>query len=182
MLKKKHFIAPALAVPFALLMTGCSTSDLFVDKLDESTVRTADSSEKAVADGMVPEWIPAGGTNLQLVQRNTGSERIFVMDYDGKLENAKCFGIETEGKPTDAELAKAYGSDLRTKDAKPEEISKTRTLEADWWPADGLERTTDLCGRFWVHQNDGKLYYFGADSQKQVDGIEAERKAAENKK
>ena len=53
MFKKKYLSAGALALPFALLLTGCSASDILVDKYDESTTRTAETSAQAVADGVV---------------------------------------------------------------------------------------------------------------------------------
>lgn len=179
MLKKKYIAAGALTVPFALLLSGCSVNDLLADKHDESTTRSADSSSEAVAEGLLPQWVPEGGTNIELVQRNTGSERIFVMDYNGKVDSVQCTALSTVGKPTDAELAKAYASDTRTKNIEPKEISKTRTLEADWWPEDAQASTTDLCGRFWIHQKDGKLYAFAPDLVSQVQAVEKER-AAEN--
>ncbi|PJJ45296.1 hypothetical protein ATK23_2559 [Glutamicibacter mysorens] len=175
MLKKKYLFAGALALPFALLLTGCSVSDILVDKYDESTTRTAETSEQAVADGLLPDWVPAGGTDVQLVQRNTGAERIFTMKYDGKLDSGQCAALETAGDPSAAELAAAYASDPRTKNFEPDEISDTRTLDADWWPADGQDKTTDLCGRFWVHQADGALYAFAPDTVSTVHAIEKER-------
>lgn len=175
MLKKKYLFAGALALPFALLLTGCSVSDILVDNLDESTTRTAETSEQAVADGLLPDWVPAGGTDVQLVQRNTGAERIFTMKYDGKLDSGQCAALETAGDPSAAELAAAYASDPRTKNFEPDEISDTRTLDADWWPADGQDKTTDLCGRFWVHQADGALYAFAPDTVSTVHAIEKER-------
>lgn len=180
MLKKKYLATGALALPFALLLTGCSASDLFGDKLDESTTRTAENSKDAVADGLLPKWVPEGGTDIQLVQRNTGSERIFAMDYDGELDSAQCQPLKTVGEPSDAELAQAYASDSRTKNLEPEKMSKTRTLEADWWPEAAQDSTTDLCGRFWVHQADGKLYGFAPDTESQVQAILVERKAGED--
>jgi len=181
MLKKKYLSAGALALPFALLLTGCSASDLFADKYDESTTRTAETSAQAVADGLLPDWVPAGGTDVQLVQRNTGAERIFTMKYDGKLDSGQCTALKTAGDPTAAELAKAYASDPRTENFEPDEISDTRTLDADWWPADGQDKTTDLCGRFWVHQSDGVLYAFAPDRVSTVHAIEKERAAGSGK-
>lgn len=181
MLKKKYLAAGALALPFALLLTGCSGSDLLSDKFDESTTRTAKTSQKAVEDGVLPDWVPAGGTDVQLVQRNTGSERIFIMNYEGKLDSEQCKALKTTGQPTDAELAQAYASDSRTKNMKPGELSKTRTLEAEWWPQSAQASTTDLCGRFWVHQADGKLYAFSPDTVTQVQAIEKERAAKDKK-
>ncbi|CBT77497.1 MULTISPECIES: hypothetical protein [Glutamicibacter] len=180
--KNRYLAVGSLSIISALLLSGCSVSDLLSDKLDESTTRTAESSSEAVANGLLPNWVPDGGTNIELVQRNTGNERIFVMDYEGKLSDGQCTTLSQVGDPTDEELARAYASDPRTKDLEAEEISTTRTLDAEWWPDNAQERTTDLCGRFWVHQADGKLYAFAPDLVAQVQAIEKERAAAENSK
>lgn len=82
---------------------------------------------------------------------------------------------ENTGKPSGKELAAAYATDERVKRMDPEEISATRTLEADWWPDEAQSRTTDLCGRFWVHQSDGKLYAFAPDAVATVEKIQQER-------
>ncbi|MGO2611382.1 MAG: hypothetical protein ACTH72_13100, partial [Glutamicibacter ardleyensis] len=50
-----------------------------------------------------------------------------------------------------------------------------RTLEADWWPQDAEQRTTTLCGRWWVHQDAGKLYAFAPDNSSVANAIVAER-------
>lgn len=178
MMKKKHVVAAVLATPLALGLSGCSVSDLMVDKFDESTAKSAKTSQDAVSSQLLPNWVPSGGKNVELVQRNTGSERIFMMDYEGELPQDKCVPIATVGKPSAAELKRAYASDPRTKDFDAKEISSTRTLQADWWPESAEEKTTDLCGRFWVHIGEGKLYAFAPDSVDTVNAILKEREAA----
>lgn len=173
--KKKYVMASLLALPLAAALTGCDVGELMQDKADKSTTRNAATSEQAVKDGILPGWVPSGGSNVQLVQRNSGSERIFVMDYAGKLPGKSCTPVKTPGKPSGKELAAAYATDERVKRMDPEEISATRTLEADWWPDEAQSRTTDLCGRFWVHQSDGKLYAFAPDAVATVEKIQQER-------
>ena len=77
--------------------------------------------------------------------------------------------------PTAQELAHSYTSDERVKRLDPEELSTTRTLDAEWWREDAQSRTTHLCERFWVHQADGKLYAFSPDTVSQVALIQQER-------
>lgn len=177
MLKKKFVIAGLLTLPLAAALTGCDVGELAQDRLDESTTRSAATSEQAVKDGILPGWVPAGGTAMELIQRNTGSERIFVMDYDGELPKKSCIPVKTTGAPSAKELAAAYASDERVKRMDPEEISTTRTLDAEWWPEETQSRTTDLCGRFWVSQSDGKLYAFAPDAIGTVEKIQQEREA-----
>lgn len=178
---KNYAFAPLLILPFALMLTGCDINAAVSDSSDRSTAKSAKTSEKAVADGLLPQWAPAGGTAVNLVQRDSGAERIFVMDYGNELNSIQCTPVKTIGKPTKDELATAYASDERVKNFTPQEMSTTRTLEADWWPQDAELKSTDLCGRFWVHQDGGKLYAFAPDTNATVDSIMEER-AAKGKK
>lgn len=178
---KNLAFAPLVILPFALMLTGCDVNAAVSDSADRSTAKSAKTSEKAVADGLLPRWAPVGGTDVKLVQRDSGAERIFAMDYGNDLDSAQCTPLKTVGKPTKDELAKAYASDERVKNFAPEEISDTRTLEADWWPQGAELKTTDLCGRFWVHQDAGKLYAFAPDTNTTVSSILDER-AAKGKK
>lgn len=177
MSKKKYLPASVLVLPFLLLLTGCDINGLLADSSEQSTTRSSKTSEEGVADGLLPKWVPKGGTNAELVQRNSGSERIFVMDYAGDLPAKACKPLGTVGEPTKTELANAYASDDRIKSFDPEEISDTRTLEASWWPEGTELRTTHLCERFWVQQSDGKLYAFAPDTIDTVTNVQKEREA-----
>ena len=180
-MKKKHLSMIALAIPFAALLSGCSITDSLTDKLDESVSKSAKTSAEGVESGLLPGWVPEGGTDVELEQRSTGNERLFTMVYTGELPKDQCTPIATTGKPSKDELAASYAKDNRTKNSDVEDFATVPTLSADWW-ADGSEKkTTDLCGRWWVHQEDGKLYAFAPDTQSQVDGILQERKVAESK-
>ncbi|MCW4466224.1 hypothetical protein OK351_12020 [Glutamicibacter sp. MNS18] len=163
MMKKKTLTAAALAVPLALALTGCGISSAFDDRYEDSASKSAKTSQDGVASGLLPGWVPAGGSDIRLEQRSTGHERIFVMDYAGELPAGQCTKIKEEGAPSAAELEAAYGGDPRTKDIDPEEFVTFRTLEADWWPDATEQRTTHLCGRWWVHQQQGNLYAFAPD-------------------
>ena len=178
MLKKKYVLASVLALPLALSLTACDINAVIADGADQSTTRSAKTSEEGVAKGILPTWVPEGGTNVELVQRNSGSERIFVLDYSGDLPAQSCTPVQKTGQPTAQELARAYASDERVKRLDPEELSTTRTLDAEWWPEAAQSRTTHLCERFWVHQADGKLYAFSPDTVSQVSLIQQERAEA----
>lgn len=166
---KKTLAAGALMIPFALLLSGCSMTDSY----DKTASKEAASSEAGVKEGLLPKWVPAGGTDVKLEQRTTGHERIFVMNYDGEL---KCTPIKTVGKPTAKELEAAYAKDSRSKSWKVDEVATAPTLTADWWPADAQLKTTDLCGRWWVHQDSGKLYAFAPDTKDIAGQVARERK------
>lgn len=164
------FAASVLAV-LSLGLTGCSGLNPAGSSADASTERSAATAEQGVKDGLLAPWAPAGATDVKLKQRNSGAERIVAMNYAGRLEAKECKPIKTVGEPTPQELASAYASDERVKSFKPDELSQSRTLEADWWPADAQAKTTTLCGRFWVHQADGKLYAFAPDTKAGVDSV-----------
>lgn len=176
MMKTKLFSTVVLALPLALTLTGCTLADSMSNKYEASASKSAKTSEEGVSSGLLPQWVPAGGSNVKLEQRSTGHERIFIMDYAGQIP-AECPAIDTVGQPTDEELAKAYASDPRTEDMDPQEFVTFRTLEADWWPEGTEEKTTNLCGRWWVHLNDSKLYAFAADVSSVAEAIVQERAA-----
>lgn len=165
-----------------MLLTGCDVSEAMSDSSDRSTEKSAKTSEKAVEKGLLPDWVPGGGTDVKLVQRNSGPERIFVVDYAAEIDLPQCIPLEVTGEPTAQELARAYASDSRTKNFDPEEMSTTRTLEAVWWPVGTESKTTDLCSRFWVHQADGHLYAFTPDTKVAVKSVLEERAQLEREK
>lgn len=177
MTTKKLVLVGAAALATAMFLTGCtadgglknplSSGEADLDGVyNDSAYKQATTSEEGVDGGLLPAWVPAGGDHIQLQQRSTGHERIFIMNYAGSLPDA-CKSIGTQGSATEKELATAYKSDQRTADMDPAEIVDFRTLEADWWPDNAEDRTTDLCGRWWVHQGGGKLYAFAPD----VEGV-----------
>lgn len=175
MLKKKLVPLLAITIPATLLLSGCNVGDLASDKYEASASKTAKTSEEGVKAGLLAKWVPAGGTDVKLEQRSTGHERIFVMNYTGELPADQCFALADTGIPTAKELAKGYAADPRTKDADPADFVTFRTLNADWWAEDAEQKTTDLCGRWWVHQEDGKLYAFAPDIASVANAIVKER-------
>jgi len=176
--KKNATLLALLLVPAALSLNACGALPGTSSDLDRSAEKTAATSEDGVANGLLPRWVPASGTDVKLEQRSTGAERLFVMDYDRPFSSEQCLTVKSAGQPTDRELAEAYAADDRFKGFEAKDISSTRTLSADWWPADAQSKTQWLCGRFWVHQSDGKLYAFSPDTQTAVDGVLRERKDA----
>lgn len=174
-MSKKYLSILFLVVPSALLLSGCNVAELAQDKYEQSASKSAKTSEKGVASGLLPKWVPAGGTHVKLEQRSTGDERIFTMDYAGELSSESCKPLKLVGVPSEKELEKGYAADPRTKKLDADNFVTFRTLEADWWPQDAEQRTTDLCGRWWVHQDAGKLYAFAPDNSSVANAIVAER-------
>lgn len=175
MMKKKYLSMLAVMITSALLLTGCNVADLAQDKYEQSASKSAKTSEDGVASGLLPKWVPAGGTDVKLEQRSTGDERIFTMDYAGDLSSESCKPLKLVGVPSEKELQKGYAADPRTKKLTADNFVTFRTLEADWWPQDAEQRTTTLCGRWWVHQDAGKLYAFAPDNSSVANAIVAER-------
>lgn len=184
MMRKHALAVGATTFAAALFLSGCGTDGGSLGSFDQefdldgvyndSASKQAVSSEEGVESGLLAAWVPAGGTNVQLQQRSTGQERLFTMDYEGDLPET-CTAIHVPGEPSALELESAYASDERTKDMDPAEIVEFRTLEADWWPEGAEEKTTDLCGRWWVHQEDGKLYAFAPDTEGVANKVMEER-------
>lgn len=180
MRKNKICTTVALAVPLVLSLTGCSMFSAFDNRYEASASKSAKTSEEGIASGLLPEWVPSGGTNIELEQRSTGHERIFVMDYTGELPEDQCTALGTVGKPTSAELAQTYAGDPRTENMDPDELVTYRTLDAEWWPGATEQNTTHLCGRWWVNLDQDKLYAFAPDVSSVAEAILKERAAAAN--
>lgn len=180
MMKKKYLSMMALVIPGTLLLSGCNVGDLAQDKYEQSASKEAKTSQEGVASGLLPRWVPHGGTDVKLEQRSTGHERIFVMDYTGSLPSGQCTELAATGIPSKKEMTKSYAKDPRTKDMSVDDLVTFATLEADWWPQGAEERTTALCGRWWVHQDAGKLYAFAPDVSGVANKVVAERAEAQS--
>ena len=132
MLRKKLLAAGALALPLALAVSGCGAAESHGSGYARSVSKKAESSEEAVADGLLPSWVPPGGSRIKLEQRTTGHERIFTMEYFGTLPKDQCLELARAGAPSTAELAAGYVAEPRTTDLDPADFATFRTLEARW--------------------------------------------------
>lgn len=149
----------------ALALGGCSAAEDISEGLDPS-----DSKEHQVASGaegkeaeLLADWVPDDASDVYIMQRTTGSERLLTFEYSGDVPE-ECLPIETTGDPTEEALEEAYATDARTADDAVDTWSTVPTLEADWWPEGQEAQTTHLCGRWWVSQDGGTFYGFGAES------------------
>jgi len=167
----------ALAAVLPLALSACGSFDLN-DKYDDAASKTAPTSEEGKADGLLAGWVPDGGTDVKVEQRSTGHERLLTMAYDGALPDT-CTAIAAAGEPTDAELEASYATDNRVKDIDLADLDTKPTLTADWWPAGQEAKTTHLCGRWWVSQEDGNLYAFAPDALQISDKVRSEQASAE---
>lgn len=109
-------------------------------------------ARSAIARGRL--WQAAG-----MLDELRGS--LLTFTYAGSVPE-QCLAIETVGEPTTQELEQAYATDARTREWGVEEWSTQPTLEADWWPEGQEARTTHLCGRWWVSDDDGTFLAFAA--------------------
>ncbi|GMA31559.1 hypothetical protein [Litorihabitans aurantiacus] len=161
--------APAtatLAAVALLALTGCSTFSDLGDSLSGSDTKehSVDTGAEGKESQLLASWVPDDASDVKVMQRTTGSERLLTFTHDGDLP-ADCTAIATPGTPTEEELAASYATDARTADFPVEDWTTTPTLEAEWWPEGTIEGTTHLCGRWWVSTSGSTVYGFAA-SQK----------------
>lgn len=154
-----------LAGACGVVLSACTAQGV-----DKSELKTAATTTEGRADGLLASWVPDGGTDVRVLQRTTGDERLVTFDYTGALPSS-CTRIATPGEPTDAELKASYATDARTKGVRVSDLATTPTLDASWWPQDQAERTSHLCGRWWVSQRDGQVYAFAPDRTAVADQI-----------
>ena len=147
----------------ALTLTGCGWAGDIAEGLDtsDSKERHAASGAEGKESGLLAAWVPDDAGDVTVMQRTTGSERLLTFTYAGSVPE-QCLAIETVGEPTTQELEQAYATDARTREWGVEEWSTQPTLEADWWPEGQEARTTHLCGRWWVSDDDGTFLAFAA--------------------
>ncbi|WP_175009406.1 hypothetical protein [Cellulosimicrobium sp. TH-20] len=161
-------LALALAVPATLLLGACGVVP------SEVVEKKASDGASGKESGLLADWVPDEATDVVVLQRATGAERLLVASYDGDL-SGECRPVAEEGAPSREELVAAYRSDERTQRVPVDKMAEVRTLEADWWPDDQEARTTMLCGRWWVSQEGGTIFAFTPDLATAVDGAARNR-------
>lgn len=162
----------AAALSATFLLSACDLPDLQA-RYDKSEEHTVSNAADGKSSGLLAAWVPAGATDVHLLQRTTGDERLLKATYSGNLP-ASCMTLGTTGSPTDEELARSYAGDERTKDRPLDEVTTSPLLEADWWPKDQHRGTTALCGRWWVSQEGNTLYAFAPEQHVVAEGISSE--------
>ena len=162
--------------------TACSGVSLpGVGEHDKTTTYTFDDMLDGDARQVLPSWVPASATAITEIQRTTGDERIFTLTLDEELP-AQCVAVGTVGEPTEEEIEAglAAGSDRSaTEISQLAELQhRTPLLEADWWPAGQEKRTTHLCGKWWVAQEEGTVYAFTPETRVVAEGVLGERESS----
>ncbi|WP_420113296.1 hypothetical protein [Pseudactinotalea sp.] len=156
-----HHLRPLITAGTMLaLLTGCGLGEALND--GDTKERHADTGAEGKESGLLADWIPDDASDVSVMQRTTGSERLLTFTFEGDLP-PECVAIATPGEPTDDELEASYATDPRTADTPLSRWSRTPTLEADWWPEGQLAETTHLCGRWWVSNDEDTVYGFGAE-------------------
>jgi|GEM_PF-5909042 len=54
-------------------MAACGINAVIADNAEQSTTRSAKTSDEGTDKGNLPIWVPEGGTNVELVQRSSVS-------------------------------------------------------------------------------------------------------------
>jgi len=164
----RPLVALGLALSASLLAGACGIIP------SETAEKKAKDGATGKESGLLAEWVPDDATDVVVKQRTTGAERLLTATYDGDLADV-CEPVSEEGAPSRDELVAAYASDERTRRLTVDEMATVRTLEADWWPEGQEDRTTLLCGRWWVSQEDGTIFAFTPDLATAIDGAARDR-------
>lgn len=162
----RHALPRALGILAlaGVALAGCSWTEDIGDSLDSSNSKPhhVDTGAEGKESGLLADWVPDDASDVSVMQRTTGSERLLTFTYAGDMP-ADCEPIETVGAPTEAELEASYATDPRSAALEVDRWSTMPTLEADWWPEGQHTATTHLCGRWWVSAEDETFYAFAAE-------------------
>jgi len=167
------------AVVAGIALTGCTALG-FESKYDKTANHEFSTGSEGKEKAVVPAWVPDQASELKEIQRTTGNERILSMKYAGTLPGS-CVAISTTGKPTNAELAEGLAHENGVKAADISDMVakqyQTPLLSAGWWPTGQENKTTHLCGKWWVSKDAGVLYAYSPESQSIAEPVLAEQAA-----
>jgi len=161
--------------------TGCSAISLPTGpEYDKTQSYDFKDLQDSNAQQVLPSWTPKDATNIKEEQRTTGNERLLVMDVSTGKAPGTCTALKSPGKPTTSEIERgliAEGTSRSEAEDQAADRYTTPLLEADWWPQDQQEKTTHLCGKWWVSVDNGKLYAYSPESTSVADGVKDDRSA-----
>lgn len=145
--------AVAVLAAAGLSLAACDAGP-FSTNMDKTEDHAWSSLEADGAKNITPDWIPAAATDLKERVRTTGNERI--LSYAGTLAGlpATCSALPAGTKAVPV---------VEGITATPKDFLSTATLTADWWPAGQEEKTTTMCGKWWVSEADGRVYAFAPE-------------------
>lgn len=148
---KKMIMLSAPALALAVALTGCSTLE---SKADKSETRTYDRGSDANNGQELASWVPNNATDIRLVLRTTGGERILAM-RNTEIPNS-CTPVPAGQQPRS-------GDDVDGKWKADEFVTTPPTLKAEWWPQGIEQKASAICGKWWVTVQDGTTYAYSPE-------------------
>lgn len=141
----------AAALGAALALSACSGSD-------PAHIKAWDFDDAAAGreDGVLAGWAPDTATDIHILQRTTGEERIVTMTADIVDLPAECTPVSEEN-PLEPRPERR-GSD-------PADYRTASTITASWWQAGQEQDATMTCGKWWVGQDGTDLWAFTPELQ-----------------
>ena len=162
---KKTLTIIALAAATAVSLSACGTLGNTYDKRETKTFSNGASGK---ADGALPSWVPDGATDIKMMFRTTGAERIMVLKNGSPLPTT-CTAVPAGQKPVSGEDSdNAYPA----KDFS----NGPATLSADWWPSGTEQKASSVCGRWWVTTDGDKTYAYAPETTQIVQEVQKEQK------
>lgn len=175
--RSKYIFLAAASTFAALALTGCGAIDLGSSYDKSATHEFASGSEGKQKD-VLPTWVPDTASEVKEVVRSTGNERIIKMTYAGPLPKL-CEAIKVQGKPSTSELTNGLRTQGAITDTELTEAiaqqHQTPLLSADWWPTGQESKTTHICGKWWVSQQDEVVSAYTPELKSIADGIISEQ-------
>lgn len=154
----------ALAAVTAISLSACSAAAQF----DKRETKTFSSGATGKAEQALPSWVPDGATDIKLMFRTTGAERILTMK-NGTLLPTTCTAVPAGQKPVS-------GDDPDNRYPAKELSNGPATLSADWWPNGTEQKAASVCGRWWVTVDGDKTYAYAPEATNILEQMNKEKK------
>lgn len=164
---KKTLTIVALAAVSAISLSAC-VPGASSSQYDKSETKTFSSGKAGKAEQALPSWVPDEATDVRLLFRTTGAERIVAMKNAATLPGT-CSAVPAGQKPVSSE-------DPDSRWPASELSNGPASLSADWWPNGTEQKATSVCGRWWVTVDGDTTYAYAPETTAIADDLKSNQK------
>lgn len=174
---KKTLVLGAAAIAATLLswcdaMTASGTYDRDIS-YEFSSPRDKD------AQTTLPSWVPENAKDIQMAQRTTGNERLLTFQSEAELPPS-CLTLDSPGAPSPDQRVEGLAQESsKTNNELQSQVNSQHLeplIETEWWPTDQEQKTTHVCGKWWVSQaSSDTVYAFTPETRAVAEGVLLER-------
>jgi hypothetical protein len=151
--RSRTFAVVALGGVAALALSACGDIAESLEERSNGHTKTFafDTGKEGKADEVLPTWVPDDAATVQGIFRTTGTERLIT--FQGTLE-----GLPADCAPVSAENPLVPHPEREGFTA--EDYRTQATLLASWWPDGQEQRSTVMCGKWWIAADGHDVFAF----------------------